>query len=197
MSLGWEIKASTEIVCEDRKKVNKLFLVAREQMEGYRNRPRDARPRAFLIVNKTSQEHSLSFVFSVSLRVPLYRPRYHEPLRIGHRPGGRGRCCLLKLLEKENDRNFFSLNTYKILFWPLHSISLKTKTGFRSPRNKLSLGSQWSPTVCARKLLLFCLPSPLHGTPTLTIRGCTGEELEMTDSWREKTKLYLWECLDS
>jgi len=40
-------KTSTEIVCEDREKVNKLFSGAREQPEGSRNRPRDPRPRRF------------------------------------------------------------------------------------------------------------------------------------------------------
>ena len=40
-------KASTEIVCEDREKVNKLFSGAREQPEDSTNRPRDPRPRHF------------------------------------------------------------------------------------------------------------------------------------------------------
>lgn len=67
MSLRWEIKASPEIVCEDREKVNKLFPEA-EQTEGCRNRLRDSRPRALLIVHMTSQEYRLLLYFLKALR---------------------------------------------------------------------------------------------------------------------------------
>lgn len=73
-------KASTETVCEVREKVNKLFPGARKQTKSYRNRPRDMGLRGVLVGNMASKEYSPPFIFSVSLRVPLYRLRYHQPL---------------------------------------------------------------------------------------------------------------------